>query len=73
MVRPADLAISDELRRDLQAWNDGYTETSGASPELYQRPVDRGEGVWRRKGEELAQRLRDELGPSVEVAVKLWE
>ena len=70
MVSPHDL--TGDLRRDLQEWNDGYTDTGGVSPDLYQRPPDWDELSWRERGEVLAQRLQRELGPDVEVTIKLW-
>jgi hypothetical protein len=72
MVSPEALGISDALRRDLQAWNDDYTDTGGVSPDVYKRPATWDAGSFRERGLALADRLREELGPDVEVAVRLW-
>jgi hypothetical protein len=72
MVRPESLPISDDLRRDLQAWNDSYTDTGGVSPDVYERPADWDEAPWKESGQRLARRLEAELGPGVEVSLRMW-
>jgi hypothetical protein len=72
MVKPDALAISDELRRDLQAWNDEYTDTGGVAPDEWHRARGRDEEPWREQANALARRIESELGPDVEVTVRLW-
>jgi hypothetical protein len=73
MVSPETLPISETLRRDLQAWNDDYTDTGGVAPDVFERPASWDPEPFRQRGWELAERLADELGSDVEVTVELWE
>ena len=67
MVRPSSLAISEQLRDDLQAWNDEWADTGGVSPDVYERPASWDHEKWRGRGRVLAARLADELGEGFDV------
>jgi hypothetical protein len=71
-VDPDDLPLSEDLRKILRRWADDYDTTLNLSD-----PASAGfanaeaEAAFKKRGYELAERLRGELGPAFCVVTQL--
>ena len=71
-IDPDDLPISERLRQDLAQWAEWYDSMLNLSnPAESGFPDDSAKEEFKRKGLELAERLRDELGDRFVVEVKV--
>jgi len=65
-VNVKEIPISDELRRQLQAWSDEGTDLAWGEREptsrLTKAPSEMARRAWEVKGRDLLHQLRDELG-----------
>lgn len=71
-IAPEDLPISERLRQDLAQWAECYDSTLDLSnPAESGFRSDSAREEFRRKGRELAERLRNELGKGFTVEVNV--
>ncbi len=71
-IDPEELPISERLRQALTQWAEWYDSTLNLSnPAISGFPSDSDREEFKRKGMELGERLRHELGDGFAVEVKV--
>jgi hypothetical protein len=69
-----ELRLSDDLRHELQAWSDQWTEAMwgdhGPDQPGWESPSDEMFAAWDHRGRELLERVREELGPQFTVGYR---
>lgn len=70
-VDPQDLPISRELADELTSWDEEFQAIYDRDvPQDSDFPSDQKRAEWLERGEALARRLHEELGPDVEVTYR---